>query len=784
METTKWAKRIAALGTGVLMLGATLSGALAVNDLANYPVPFVKNGMLDDTVIVVGKAAKSEDVLGAVDIAAALQAEAVSKTSVDVATAVAPTTDKGIKIEKSGNKYNYGEQISDLQPSSLDGNDLVMLGDGTFVDNKGDNKDDVDFQQDLVFGQIANEVFELMFTQPHDNDNYPDGLPAGDYLYADKGNWLYNYTLSFDSDVDVSAAADLEGNSIELQGNTYTITEASLTSTYVSKIKLVAGDSTVWLVQDQPYTVGSHTVTVVDVDSGETKCGVNVDGVTKWVDEGTTETFGDMSVGVLDVIAVNTKDYNADTCELTLGSNEIVLENGEAVTVNGDTLEGSEVTMTNGAAANTWAGFVVKYKLGEDSGLNQDAVYLAKGEAWTDPVFGNFKVQFEGVTATRETMKIKTSSEDAEFTFVNNDGKDVSIPFHYASGVVSLGKDTDENLLLPGQTYSADPEKQMLLYTTSGGEVHVLRIDDVTCSASTNKTTIKDLTYGVTVASAVELANDCNGVETISLGSLGSISLSLKANAVNYTDSASMGGGWPETKYEGKLNFTENGLNPVVRFLEYNDDITPQVVTFNVSYDSGTDETVEVSDVKIDGTTPTWVDIDENDDNTQMAYTNKGSLLKVDQEDDLWLEIQHAEKDAYGNVFVVPLDATVTEGGSGSVMADKVNPFTVGLAVLDENAASMTKNMILVGGPCANSVAREVMGATMDTCADGFESGKAKIKFFERNGKAALLVAGDRAEDTRGASYVLADHKKYALSGEEVEVVVASLSDIKVSKVA
>ena len=90
--------------------------------------------------------------------------------------------------------------------------------------------------------------------------------------------------------------------------------------------------------------------------------------------------------------------------------------------------------------------------------------------------------------------------------------------------------------------------------------------------------------------------------------------------------------------------------------------------------------------------------------------------------------------------------------------------------------------MIVVGGPCANSIAAELMENPED-CAEGFESGKAKIKFFDRSGKAALLVAGDRAEDTRGASYVLADHSKYALSGSEVEVVVASLSNIRVNKV-
>ncbi|MBT4271884.1 S-layer protein, partial [archaeon] len=121
-----------------------------------------------------------------------------------------------------------------------------------------------------------------------------------------------------------------------------------------------------------------------------------------------------------------------------------------------------------------------------------------------------------------------------------------------------------------------------------------------------------------------------------------------------------------------------------------------------------------------------------------------------------------------------------TSGGSDSVMADKVNPFSVGLAVLDSEAGSMSKNMIVVGGPCANTVAAELMG-NPENCAEGFEAGKAMLKYFDRSGMAALLVAGDQADDTVGAAYVLADYDSYDLSGDEVEVVVTSLDEITVS---
>jgi S-layer protein (TIGR01564 family) len=301
MQRKKVARKIAAITTGALMLGATLGGAFALGDLADYPAPFVADGVLDNTVIVVGKTAETSDVLGAIDIAAALQAAAVSQEAVSTVSSVAPTISEGVKVQKSGNKMNYNDYIYTVMAEPLDSNDLPdMLVDGTFDDNEGTNKGEDDYDQELQFNTTA---FQLLLTQP-------DDMAAGTYLQLAKNAVVYEYTLQFDTAVSFASAAvstDLEGNTIDIQGNTYTITEASVASGVLDKLVLVAGDSTVWLTQDQPYTVGGHTVTVVDVNNDADKCGVNVDGVTKWVDKGTTEEFGDLSVGILDAVAVYTR---------------------------------------------------------------------------------------------------------------------------------------------------------------------------------------------------------------------------------------------------------------------------------------------------------------------------------------------------------------------------------------------------------------------------------------------------------------------------------------------
>ena len=73
MRVRKAIKKIAALGAGVSMIGATILGATAA-DLSQYPEPlFIKNGQFDGTLVIGDAPASPEDVVGAIDIATSLQ---------------------------------------------------------------------------------------------------------------------------------------------------------------------------------------------------------------------------------------------------------------------------------------------------------------------------------------------------------------------------------------------------------------------------------------------------------------------------------------------------------------------------------------------------------------------------------------------------------------------------------------------------------------------------------------------------------------------------------------
>ncbi len=109
------------------------------------------------------------------------------------------------------------------------------------------------------------------------------------------------------------------------------------------------------------------------------------------------------------------------------------------------------------------------------------------------------------------------------------------------------------------------------------------------------------------------------------------------------------------------------------------------------------------------------------------------------------------------------------------------------LIVLDTQIRSVKEsNAIVVGGPCVNIAAAELLGFP-DNCDNGFYSGKSKIKLFQgmegQNGNVALLVAGYSAMDTRLACSVLSNYKDYNFNGKEIETAGSILNDMVLNSV-
>jgi hypothetical protein len=182
----------------------------------------------------------------------------------------------------------------------------------------------------------------------------------------------------------------------------------------------------------------------------------------------------------------------------------------------------------------------------------------------------------------------------------------------------------------------------------------------------------------------------------------------------------------------------------------------------------GAEEDAETTDVVVNTKEIGAKDVD--------VLTSYG-IIVVDPEgnldnDELVLKIPDEQQKAK---IVVASAGTTVAGTSGSATSDKVNPIPVGLGVLDKDATVGSSNLIVVGGPCANTVAAELLDNPVP-CGEGFEVGKAKLKLFQSGSKVSLLVAGYDAADTVAASKILADFEDYAadLTGMEVEVITST----------
>src|SRR3989344_4205378 len=126
----KTMKRIAAIGTGVAMVGATLTGAMAV-DLSDYPQPFVVDGVYDDTnALVVGDDADAADTLGMVDIATGLQFEsktAVESDSTTVSVTGGKTEQVALHLGLSNTTF-FNTQLQDDDVSNLFDDEITFQG--------------------------------------------------------------------------------------------------------------------------------------------------------------------------------------------------------------------------------------------------------------------------------------------------------------------------------------------------------------------------------------------------------------------------------------------------------------------------------------------------------------------------------------------------------------------------------------------------------------------------------------------------------------------------------
>lgn len=828
MNIRKTVKKIAALVAGTTMLGATIMGATAL-DLSDYPAPFVADGVFDGKIIVGANAATS-DVVGAIDLAASLQAEATTTTEINIPGTAGTATVVGDSAEfKTGSDIvRIGEQIGSVK-STFTSDDLEALKSGVF-DTGGSS---TPVKQYLRFGDTTASVeFE-----ENDDDEVADFLKFADESY------VFEYHLEFtegaESELDSGTLEDLEGEVLTIIGAPFTIVEATIANTNDIELIMLGGEvaDTLRDGETKTYTIDGvdYEVTAVFISSDDQSAKLSVNGMlTKELEEGDTDVLGaDVTVGVQEILT----NQREGLVEFYLGANKLTLEDTDyedtdyetdaSIKIGTESIDNADIIIkgTNGTDEVTLN--YIKYRVEVP-----DDVWVPAGKGVREfleqpegMLTDNWDVIYAGLMETGVSIiQFDPNSDDSyDLEFENVNGDEYDFPFvTNKDGDYYWGDDDDRFIfkeattetnttnITDGDTFVYEDDYFMVSdgpvnYASDTAVVNVLRYQSI--RTSDTKIVFRDLagdTLEVSYSGTPQAGAAAEGelivggeshkfwVDADPYDLAIDLDASGATNESQALDAAEVlmvvkGGGIVDLGAQ-TFNATTGVVDDLAAAVSVN--LSTPTDNFDESTDVGTSwNVITVNESGSDEITLSMTGLEEWHENEDydIGMNSYGVYFKQYNPDtgarELTIEYPLVQRGA--QVFVTAGVVEVKEGtttASGTVPTTDVNPIAVGLAVLDTNAPAIgTDNLIVVGGPCANTVAFELMGQP-ENCAEGFEPGKAVIKLFADQN--ALLVAGYEAQETLGACYVLADYEDYDLSGTEAEVVVADLNTITVNPVS
>ncbi|OGJ19956.1 hypothetical protein A3K73_03280 [Candidatus Pacearchaeota archaeon RBG_13_36_9] len=386
-------KKITSVIASAVMLGSTIGFAAA----ANYPAPFVQGGAAN-VGIVMGADAANSDYLAAVGLGQALQAELAKQTATTTTTG-GTTSGEGVNMATSARGLYYGDALN-VARTTLTSSELPnVLADGTFGDLTGT---EYTYNQQIVVGNTVT-TFDTSGGDLDDPVLYLDvGTVAGDPLY--------NYTLSFNKNLNVSDSTNVQGQKISILGVDYIIGAGSTNTT----LYLYGSGETIVVSQDEAQTVSiggdDHVIELVTT-TGTNTAKISVDGSTRSVTKSSRYQFpGDVVVYVKDVTHPS---YQGDlrSVELIIGAKALKLENGKKAKTGAEEASIKETNVVIAAAEHgVISGLTVQVAM-----ANSETDHLAAGDSFTDPVFGGLSVQLSGAvpaldSEARGTIKVDTDN--------------------------------------------------------------------------------------------------------------------------------------------------------------------------------------------------------------------------------------------------------------------------------------------------------------------------------------------------------------------------------------
>ncbi len=761
LKAKKAVKTVAAIGTGMAMLGATMTGAMAL-DLKDYPSPFVVAGKYEaSNVLVVGAKAAASDTLGMVDIATNLQFESkeckASSGSVSVTGGVSEDIPLGDPISNGASRTLDKE---------LEDDDVSTLWDGEIAFQSAT----YDTREIIEVGQ-NNKFPRLMTSLTSNDDDYQTDI----VMEADVDSLKYYYV--FDETVQLNKTTTTNPLTIKFLGKSLKVTDID-TSTD-NKFTAYVGTEYFMDVGDS-VEVDGKKVTLTNVGEGGSIV-IDVDGVVEVV----TST-----AKVVNGIEIKVDQTFYETVKAQRSASLILGKEAQQTYKDGDAYIGENKDDPNwvwnignlhtasATTTNTTGEFT-----GPFLGVENDFVY---NDATDNPASIGECVDLPNkyVSICLDSLTVKDTSYKT-YTFELDKNADLSEADAGTSTSVAA-------------VYIHTNQPEGLSIKTGGGGTE-LEANGTISSPKSDKVWLwkcMNGTSGGREDTSIGVFYENSEGKTTMAGCMGSAGgapgTPVKILEVNYdntksTDVPIFVAGDDSTSV---LNLT------IVPFtssdLPYgNDNITMRWAHTDAVFDftalGASASSEEAGELNWDGYNETTDGNTATDGATEVAIGTKdedhrsryGIIIRDPKahgaSDEVVLDIPADQVQA--NVVVKGASASTSTSGETCTVAD-ITPVTK----LDNEikGSESLYNLIIVGGPCANDAVTAIPGFGLTCAGWSLKPGEGIIKLAANGNKVALLVAGTEALDTRRAAKVVANYKDYSLSGTEALVKGTSLTDITV----
>lgn len=485
-------RKVAAVASSALMVGMTMGMAAATS----YPAPFVSGGSADVAIVYgTGTGVSSLDLLQAGNIQTNLQANLGGAGS----TTSTSTTGDVIALDTSSSRIWLNTSLN-VAKASLSKSDLpVVLKDYTFSGNV-----DAKLTASIEIGggsgsKGADNSGVVIFSKQPKSSNDPVVVLS---MGSNEGGYLYN--ASFTSKAINFTSADSEGENIYLFGKDFVISTATTNTTLVlfssaQEVTLTAGGANP--VTSTTLNIGGTDYTVTLVSGSDTDATIKVGTESKEVNEGSSKKIGGIEVAIKSVDESTALD--TVTATILVGSEKMSFARGSKVTkgADDDPVDGTYVTWTSTDSGTT---SITDFSVSVFRPSSSDDAILA-GEPFIDPVFGSFKVDFQGINypvgdANREEIKVENAGDNGmSLTFTDSEGNvanAIDIAYN-ASGRFVLGDSSYYNISVREMANLSENAFVVVGNEDYGHLLQVTQIYNDTSATFTNdKVTFEDVLTG------------------------------------------------------------------------------------------------------------------------------------------------------------------------------------------------------------------------------------------------------------------------------------------------